>query len=98
MPGLYKIERTHDTMSAVLKAANTYDEWRPPTPYTIVIAKRVDDSNYVSSISIRMTVMRAMSREGHDIDPFATFLKVPLPIILSAFSLQSGAVYNPTLY
>jgi hypothetical protein len=85
-------------MSAVLKDANTHDEWRPPTPYTVVIAKKVGETDYISCTAIRMTIMRRMEREGRRIDPFANFLNVPLEIILKAFSLHAGAVYDPSLY
>lgn len=43
MPGLLKIGMTERTPEERLSEANGADTWRPPTPFSIVVAKRVND-------------------------------------------------------
>ncbi len=41
MPGILKVGMTERTPEIRLFEANCPDTWRPPTPYKIVVAKKV---------------------------------------------------------
>ena len=43
MPGILKIGITKNTPNKLLDEANTYNIWKPPLPYVIIIAKKVNN-------------------------------------------------------
>jgi hypothetical protein len=85
-------------MSAELKRANSFHSWGPPTPYTVVIAKKISESDSWNAVTIRSTIERRMEREGIATEYLGEFVKAPVQIVLRAFSLHPGIVYNPALY
>lgn len=72
MPNIYKIGMTERTPNERLSEANSSDTWRPPTPYSIIFAKRVLNPLHKESIihnilkNSRINQKREFFRESLD--------------------------------
>jgi hypothetical protein len=87
MPGLLKIGMTERTPEERLDEANASDTWRPPTPYNIVISKKVNEPRKKEKIlhEILKEYRVKLNRE---------FFRVSVEKIFPLFDLMDGEYPN----
>ena len=82
MPGIYKIGYTEKTPMERLKEANGKGTYSPPTPYTVLFAKHVDDAKNTESVIFKeLNEYRISYRE---------FFRCSLERIRQVFDRQPG--------
>ncbi len=85
MPGIFKIGMTTRTPEIRLKEANSYDTWRPPTPYKIDFAKKVYNVKQKE-----ITLHKILTQYTVRINPNREFFRVSLDEIMKFFELIDG--------
>ena len=83
MPEIYKVGVTLRTPADRLFEANQSDTWRPPTPYSQVMAKRVRDAP-----AKEHKIHTIMDEFGFRIHPRREFFNAPLTLIQQLFDLM----------
>ena len=87
MPGLLKIGMTERTPIERLSEANTSDTWRPPTPYIIVVSKKVIEPKE------KEKKIHAILQEER-VNPNREFFRVSTDKVLLLFDLMDGEYYK----
>ena len=85
MSGILKIGMTERTPEIRLKEANMSDTWRPPTPYVIEFAKKVNNPKEKEK-----TLHILLSQYTEKINPKREFFKVSLEEVKTFFDLMDG--------
>lgn len=85
MSGILKIGMTERTPEIRLKEANMSDTWRPPTPYVIEFAKKVNNPKEKEK-----TLHILLSQYTERINPKREFFKVSLEEVKTFFDLMDG--------
>lgn len=88
MPGILKIGMTERNPEIRLNEANSTDTWRPPTPYMIEIAKKV---NYPKKKEI--TLHKILSQYSERINPKREFFRVSIEEVKTLFDLIDGELW-----
>ena len=83
MPEIYKVGVTLRTPADRLFEANQSDTWRPPTPYSQVMAKRVRDAP-----AKEHKIHTILDEFGFRIHPRREFFNAPLTLIQQLFDLM----------
>jgi hypothetical protein len=83
MPEIFKIGVTTRTPADRLLEANQSDTWRPPTPYSIVMTKRVRDV-----FQKETQVHDILNELGFRIHPRREFFNAPLTLVKQLFDLM----------
>lgn len=83
MPEIYKVGVTLRTPADRLFEANQSDTWRPPTPYSQVMAKRVRDAP-----AKEKRIHAILDDFGFRIHPRREFFNAPVSIIQQLFDLM----------
>jgi len=83
MPELVKIGMTERTPEERLNEANASDTWRPPTPYHIVVSKKVNDPKK------KEKVLHEILKE-YRVHPNREFFRVSTEKIFPLFELMDG--------
>ncbi len=87
MPGLLKIGMTERTPIERLSEANTSDTWRPPTPYIIVVSKKVIEPKE------KEKKLHAILQEER-VNPNREFFRVSTDKVFLLFDLMDGEYYK----
>ena len=85
MTGILKIGMTERTPEIRLKEANMSDTWRPPTPYKIEFAKKVNNPKQKEK-----TLHILLSQYTERINPKREFFRVSLEEVKTFFDLMDG--------
>ena len=93
MPNYLRIAGTYEDPRQLLREANADDDWRPPTPYRVVVAKRVDQLDETEQ-NLRTILTR---RYGH-IDDSHGFFRISTDEIRELFGLISGNEWSEGAY
>lgn len=88
MPGLLKVGMTQQTPNTQLLEASKPDTWRPPSPYTIEIAKYVKDVKQKEE-----TLHKLLSQYTERPNPDREFFYVSIEDIKTFFDLIDGKVW-----
>jgi hypothetical protein len=88
MPGIYKIGMTERSPSIRLNEANNSDTWRPPTPYKLELAKKVNNAKHKES-----TLHKLLSQYTERINPKREFFKLSLEEVKIFFELIDGELW-----
>ena len=91
MPGIYKIGMTDRDPTERLKEANKSDTWKPPTPYELEFAKKVDDPKAKES-----SMHKIFENLGFRPNVRREFFNVPLDTAKEVFNLIDGEWWEPT--
>jgi hypothetical protein len=91
MPGIFKIGMTKRTPEVRLNEANQTDTWRPPTPYKILMAKRVTNPEHKEK-----QIHAILSINNKRINPNREYFQSSLDEITALFELIDGESWvNP---
>ena len=88
MPGIFKVGMTERTPDIRLNEANVSDTWKPPTPYKVVIAKRVSFPKKKEII-----LHKLLSQYTERINPKREFFRISSEEIISFFDLLDGELW-----
>jgi hypothetical protein len=88
MPGILKIGMTKLSPDKRLKDANSSNTWKPPTPYKIVLAKKVN--NYKQK---EITLHLILAKYGKRIHPKREFFNVSPEEVKTFFDLIDGDIW-----
>ena len=88
MPGILKIGMTGRTPDIRLKEANSSETWKPPTPYKIEFAKKVNNVKQ-KEITLHMLLTQYTER----IHPKREFFRASLEEVKTFFNLMDGEVW-----
>lgn len=88
MPGIVKIGITERKPDLRLKEANTYDTWKPPTPYKIEFAKKVLNPKQKETI-----LHKLLSQYTERINPKREFFRVSLEEVKTFFDIIDGDLW-----
>jgi hypothetical protein len=91
MPGILKVGMTERTPEIRLNEANSSDTWRPPTPYKIVLAKKV-----VNPKQKETTLHKLLSQYTERISPKREFFLVSPEEVKTFFELIDGDLWVET--
>ena len=91
MPGILKVGMTERTPELRLIEANSSDTWRPPTPYKIVLAKKVLNPKQKES-----TLHIILSQYTERINPKREFFRVSQEEVKTFFDLIDGELWVET--
>jgi hypothetical protein len=91
MPGILKIGMTERTPETRLSEANVSDTWRPPTPYVIELAKKVNNAKTKEKI-----LHTLLEQYTIRINPRREFFKVSIEEIKTFFELMDGEIWTPS--
>jgi len=91
MPGIYKIGMTERDPTERLKEANKTDTWKPPHPYVLEFAKRVDDPKTKEG-----SIHRIFEDLGFRPNVKREFFNVPLETAKEIFKLIDGEWWEET--
>lgn len=91
MPGILKIGMTERTPETRLSEANVSDTWRPPTPYVIELAKKVNNAKTKEKI-----LHTLLEQYTVRINPRREFFKVSIEEIKTFFELMDGEIWTPS--
>lgn len=89
MPGIFKIGMTDRTPGCRLKEANGSDTWRPPTPYRIELAKKVNNPKLKE-----VTLHKLLEQYTERVNPRREFFRLSLEEIRTFFDLMDGEIWN----
>lgn len=87
MPDIYKVGVTLRSPADRLQEANSSDTWRPPTPYSQVVAKRVRDAP-----AKEKRIHAILDDRGYRIHPRREFFNAPIGFIRQLFDLMDDCV------
>jgi hypothetical protein len=96
MPGIIKIgitKRTPEEILSEANAANTSDIWRPPTPYKIVIAKKV--RNPFEKEKTLHTLMEQYPENLDNLQPSTGFFRITPEEVIKYFNLMEEVLQTP---
>jgi hypothetical protein len=88
MPGLLKVGMTERIPKIRLNEANNSDTWKPPTPYEIVVAKKVSNPKQKEA-----TLHKLLSQYTERINPRREFFRVSPEEINTFFDLIDGEIW-----
>jgi hypothetical protein len=88
MPGILKIGMTERTPDERLKEANISDTWRPPTPYKLEFAKKVNDAK-----NKELLLHKLLEKYTERINSKREFFRVSVEEVRSFFDLMDGEIY-----
>jgi len=91
MPGIYKIGETERDPPERLKDANKTDTFRPPTPYLLEFARKVDDHKKKEA-----KIHNILEQLGFRVNNRREFFKVPLEATRELLSLMDGEWWEET--
>jgi hypothetical protein len=89
MPNIFKIGMTERTPDERLKEANMSDTWRPPTPYKLEFAKKVNDVKNKETI-----LHKLLEKYTQRINPKREFFRVSIEEVQTFFELMDGEMYS----
>ena len=89
MPGILKCGMTERTPEERLKEANVSDTWRPPTPYVMEFAKKVNDVK-----NKEITLHKLLEKYTERVNPKREFFRVSIEEIKTFFDLMDGEIYS----
>jgi hypothetical protein len=91
MPGILKVGMTERTPDERLKEANVSDTWRPPTPYKLEFAKKVNDVK-----NKEKTLHILLEQYINRIHPRREFFRVSQEEVRKFFDLMDGEMWTET--
>lgn len=91
MPGIHKIGITERNPKLRLNEANSADTWKPPTPYEIVLAKRV-----LNPKQKEVTLHNLLSQFTERVNRKREFFRVSQEVVKTFFELIDGDVWVET--
>lgn len=89
MPGILKCGMTERTPDQRLKEANASDTWRPPTPYKIEFAKKVQEPKCKEA-----TLHKLLEQYTMRINPRREFFRVSVEEVRTFFDLMDGDMWR----
>lgn len=89
MPGILKIGMTTRTPFERLEEANTADTWKPPTPYTVELAKRVSDPKCKEN-----TIHKLLEKYSEKIHDRREFFRISVDDVRLFFDLMDGEYWT----
>lgn len=90
MPDILKIGMTERTPKERLNEANKSDTWKPPTPYEIIIAKKVNNPHKKEK-----TLHQLLEQYTERINSKREFFRISIEEIKKFFDLIDGEEWNP---
>jgi hypothetical protein len=88
MPNILKVGMTERDPDTRLYEANICDTWRPPTPYNIVIAKKV-----INPKQKEYTLHKILSKYAERINPKREFFRISIEDLKTLFDLIDGDLW-----
>jgi len=85
MPGIVKIGMTRRTPLERLEEANSSNTWKPPTPYTVALAKRVTEPTIKES-----TIHKLLEKYSEKIHARREFFRISVDDVRLFFDLMDG--------
>jgi hypothetical protein len=85
MPGILKVGMTERIPTARLADANSSDTWRPPTPYKIEFAKKVNNPKNKETL-----LHGLLTRYTDRVNPKREFFRVSVEEVKQFFELMDG--------
>jgi hypothetical protein len=78
----------------LLQYANKRDEWTPPTPYTVVFAKKLSEEDRHADMYLRM----GLEQRGFSVGTSNHFVNAPYSLLLRHFTRMKGDDYDPAVH